>query len=149
MNLSDEPSPRPVDLDDESRRALEFDELLDWVADFARTPLGGRRLRSLHPSADLETVRGELEAVAEVRQCLRERSHLVPGRLPDVMQAVDTLGLEGARLEGKSLRDLASVLQATGTLRSAVQGLPAEDYPRLKRQVPDLPDLREPSEPVL
>ena len=149
LNLSDEPGPSAVDLDEESRRALEFDELLDWVADFARTPLGGRRLRALHPSRDFETVRGELAGVAEVRQCLRERSHLVPGRLPDVTQAIDTLRVEGTRLEGKSLRDLASVLKATGTLRSAVQGLAGEEYPRLNRLVPDLPDLREPSEPVL
>ena len=36
------PPPR-LDLDDESRRALEFDALLEWIASLTRTPLGARR----------------------------------------------------------------------------------------------------------
>ena len=49
----------PVDLDSASRQALEFDDLLGWVASFARTELGARRVRALQPVADEMTILGQ------------------------------------------------------------------------------------------
>jgi hypothetical protein len=69
----------PVDLDDDTRRALEFDELLEWVASFARTAPGRRRLREKHPSCDAGQVTHELQQVAQMRALLARDGKLLPG----------------------------------------------------------------------
>ena len=41
--------PTTIDLDADSRRALEFDQLLEQVARFAATPMGAATVRGLEP----------------------------------------------------------------------------------------------------
>ncbi len=138
-----------VDLDDESRRALEFDALLAWVAEYTRTPSGERLVRSLCPSADPATVRLELESVAEVRRCLVEQGPLLTGRLPETAASAAAVEVDGAQPDSKGLRDLAVVLHATGELRSRMRALAADIYPHLARESAGLADLRDVCRPIL
>jgi DNA mismatch repair protein MutS2 len=119
------------------------------VASFARTPLGARRVAGVVPSADAERVRGRLEAVDETRRCLDGDGALVPAGLPDSRSAVDALRVEGAKLDGKTARDLALVLDASRNLRSRLRGLEAEGFPHLRRFGDAIPDLRAESATVL
>ncbi|MBZ5639893.1 MAG: hypothetical protein LAO51_14195, partial [Acidobacteriia bacterium] len=73
----------PLDLDEESRRALEFDAVLDAVAAHAATGAGKERIRSMSPRFDPGGLEAEHAAVAEAARHLGERGRLVQGGLPD------------------------------------------------------------------
>jgi len=138
-----------VDLDTDSRLALEFDELLGWVASFARTPLGADRVRSLHPVADEATVRAELRAVTETRRYIEIEGMLLPGSLPDPSTALEALGVAQMRLHPIALRDLAALGVAAGELRSRLLDLDAQNFPALAHFGERLPDLERTCRPVL
>ena len=136
-----QPVPPLVDLDDESRVALEFDELLAWVASFACTAPGARRVAARVPVADADLLRSELHAVEEIR-----RHHLSAGLplssgIPDPAEALETLEVAGLSLDARTLRDLASVGMATSVLRSRLRKLDSRDYPWLHQTGEELPEL--------
>jgi DNA mismatch repair protein MutS2 len=139
----------PFDLDDDSRRSLEFDELLTWVASFARTDPGRLRVAALGPSAELDRVRADLDAVEETRTCIAEGGRLVAGSLPDPEPALGALKVEGSFLDGLSLRQLASVLMAVWQLRQQLTRLERDDHPHLWRLGETLPDLHEEAADIL
>jgi DNA mismatch repair protein MutS2 len=131
-----------LDLDDESRRALEFDAVLDAVAGHAATAAGSARVRSLAPRFDAEGLEAEHAAVAEAAKHLGERGRLVQGGLPDPGAALRGIAILGLRLDAAALRDLAVVLVAAGELRAAILRLPAAEFPRLRDLGVATPDLR-------
>lgn len=137
-----------LDLDAESRRALEYDELLGWVASLARTRMGAESLLRLEPLAELSEIQEEIEAVDEVRRFLEEQGDLL-GSLPDPRQALRVLGIADLRLEGPALRELAVVARAASELRLSLLALPADRLPRLQRLGFELPDLARESRAVL
>jgi DNA mismatch repair protein MutS2 len=138
-----------VDLDPQSRTALEFDELLDWLAEFARTPGGARRVKALQPSAEAANVVAELQTVAEVRAYLEAQGGLVPGTSGDPTASLRSLAVAGMRLDATRLYELASVVMAAADLRVRLVGLDEARSPRLSRIGRRLPDLRREAEVVL
>jgi DNA mismatch repair protein MutS2 len=129
------------DLDRESRRALEFDELLDWVASYARTGPGHTRLLALKPSGDPYLVGAQLDAVEEMRALLADEGKLIPGELPDPAEAIAALAYEGMRLPAAELRNIAELLLAVAGLRGLLSRLDRESHPHLERLGQALPDL--------
>jgi DNA mismatch repair protein MutS2 len=146
--MTDRRSPR-LDLDGASRRALEFDELLAWVASFSRTALGADRVVSTEPSADPEVVRARLQALDEARRYLDEDGSLLGVRLPDPREAVRALRVEGCTLDGKATRDLALVLDAARAVRSRLRRLDGEAFPHLRGLGDSIPEFREEARAVL
>jgi DNA mismatch repair protein MutS2 len=130
-----------LDLDRETREALEFDALLDLVASHARTPMGARRLRAMRPQAGAEAPGLELSTVEELRGLLAEEGRLVTGALPDPAGALEALAIERARLDPRTLRDLATTLHAASELGRRLRRLGAETRPRLRELGGGLPDL--------
>jgi DNA mismatch repair protein MutS2 len=129
------------DLDPESRRALEFDDLLEWVSSYARTRAGHTRVRQLRPSGDPFVVGAELDAVEEMRVLLAEEGKPIPGELPDPAEALAGLSCEGMRLEAASLRGIAELLLVVAGLRRQLSRLDQESHPHLGRLGRTLPDL--------
>ena len=72
-----------MDLDLDSRQALDLDELLELVAGRARTAPGAAAVRGLEPRCDADWVRGELALVEQTRAHLRDQGSLLPGGIPD------------------------------------------------------------------
>ena len=138
-----------VDLDIETRRALEFDELLEWVASFARTALGAQRVRSLEPSADEAAIRSELDAVTETRRFLETEGMLLPGSLPDPTPALDALSVADLRLGPEMLRDLAAMGSSGADLRFRLLDLEDPSYAALRELGERLPDLERICRPML
>jgi DNA mismatch repair protein MutS2 len=146
--LSEDAAALQVDLDRESRRALEFDALLEVVASHARTPMGAGRVRSLRPWSDAERLREELATLAEVRHRLPQ-GPLVAGFVPDPGAVLGALAVEGARIEAKALRALASAVGAATELRDRLRSLAVEEFPRLRAVGEGLPDLHAEARVVL
>jgi DNA mismatch repair protein MutS2 len=138
-----------VDLDPQTRSALEFDELLEWLVEFARTPGGARRVRALQPSAETARAVTELETVAETRACLATEGNLVSGSSADPTASLRSLAVAGMRLEATRLYELASVVMAAADLRVRLSSLDESRSPRLAQIGRRLPDLRGEADVVL
>jgi len=130
------------DIDPESRRVLEFDELLDWIADSCRTAPGAERARALAPETDPRRIEDRLQAVEELREILEEQGAVIPGGLPDPTGALERLAVRGMPLEALALRGLAIVLTTGAELRSRLSSLEPERFPYLQQLGTRIPDLR-------
>lgn len=130
-----------VDLDGDSRSALEFDDLLAWVASLARTAPGARRVLARAPRFDPEHTRSDLAACAEVRRHLEASGTLLAGRIPDPHAALEALGVGGLVLEPPALRDLASTVSAVSDLGRELRRLAPAEYPWLAGTGRGIPDL--------
>ena len=144
-----------VDVDEATRDAVEFDQVLETLAALAATPAGAERLRQLRPSTDPSIVADRHAAVGETRALLVRDGRLVPFGLPDVRQAAARLSVAGERLDAKALRDVATVLDAASAvgrrLRRAAASDPVEGIaaPQLGPLGEDLPDLSGMTAPIL
>jgi DNA mismatch repair protein MutS2 len=131
-----------VDLDRDSREALEFDSLLDWIAGLTRTALGAARIRTLVPRSDPAAVADELAHVEEVARYVDREGALVPGALPDPRPALASLGIAELGLTPEPLRDLAVFGLAAAELGAHLRVLEGDVFPRLGALGRALPDLR-------
>jgi DNA mismatch repair protein MutS2 len=132
-------APRFLDLDDVSRRALEFDAVVTAIAGCAVTPMGASAVRRVRPMADLSWIAAEHAAVDEVARHLREHGSCVSGGLSDPDGVLDRLAPEGLRLDARELRTLAMVLAASDDLAERLAKLAPVDYPYLHMLAGGLP----------
>jgi DNA mismatch repair protein MutS2 len=114
---------------DSALAAIEFPAALDQVSQYAVTPQGAARVRSLLPRADHWWIASELSRVAIVARCLAEGEDLEPVPFPQAEGPLGRLRLEGSVLEGPELVDMQLVLAAArvvgAKLRRAAQAAPA------------------------
>ncbi|HEX5727476.1 MAG TPA: hypothetical protein VFX98_18535, partial [Longimicrobiaceae bacterium] len=99
---------------------LEYREALDLVARHASSPLGAEAVRALAPSADLGWIEPELARVDEMRALLQGDSGWAMPAVPDAREALRKLRVEGSVLEGRAVRDLATLLASSRLVRRAV-----------------------------
>lgn len=131
-----------LDLDAESRSALELDAVLAVVASGAATAEGAERLVALAPEGEAAAVRAAQDELEEARSSLHARGRLLPASLPDPRPALAAVALEGYAVEPAVLRDLAVLLGTAGELRRSLTGKEAEELPRLAAIGSAIPDLR-------
>jgi len=137
-----------LDLDRDSRDALEFDALLELVAAEARTAAGRRVVLDLVPFADPDALSREIGLVEETRdRCVRGAAW-VPAGLPDVGPALRLLDVGDARIDPRDLRDLAVVLDAVTRLRRDVRAA-GKGYERLREFIAPVPELSGEAAPIL
>jgi DNA mismatch repair protein MutS2 len=134
----------PLDLDLQSREALELDAVLAYVASFAATAPGRAALSVLTPLASFPELHAEHAAVSEAVSYLAQSGRFVPTGVPDPEPALEALTVDGLRLDPLPLRDLASALIEAAHLRKRLVGIEGEGFDALKslgRAIPDLQSL--------
>ena len=139
--------PALLDLDDETRRALELDAVLTFAASFAASAPGRRLIAGTIPSADRAHLAAEHEAVAEAARHLERWGRFVPGGLPDPSPCLASLSVDALDVEAMPLRDLASVLLEAGALKARLAAIPELECAGLRalsREIPDLTPLARP-----
>ncbi len=139
--------PLRVDLDAASRRALEFDALLDAVAGEARTSAGAEIVRRLAPFACLQDLRREGGRVAEARHHLVREGALVPGGLADTRASLRRLSVDDARLTALELREIALSLDVVVRIRGALARGPGDRL--LCEHLDPVPDFTAEIAPIL
>ena len=97
-------APALLDLDDETRRALELDAVLTFAASFAASAPGRRLIAGTIPSADRAHLAAEHEAVAEAARHLERWGRFVPGGLPDPSPCLASLSVDALDVEAMPLR---------------------------------------------
>jgi len=102
-------------------RALEFDRIVEAVADLAVTPTGHEELIQLHPLTDPAAVAFAQKATTEGTRFLADHPGF-PLRAPSDLEAIiDALGVEGRALEAGRLVSLADYLESIDHSRAAVR----------------------------
>jgi DNA mismatch repair protein MutS2 len=110
--------------------ALEFEHVLDVIADGAVGPLGADAIRALTPTDDVTWVRGELALVGEVLAVLRRGVRFDVWPVPDLRGALARLRVDGSVLE---IPELAAIKMALAAGRETAQELErqGESCPRV------------------
>jgi len=102
-------------------RALEFDQIVEAVADLAVTPTGHEQLAELQPLQDPAAVAFAQKATTEGVRFLADRPGF-PLRAPSDLEAIiGALGIEGRPLEATRLIALADYLESIEHSRTAVR----------------------------
>jgi DNA mismatch repair protein MutS2 len=115
-------------------RAIEFDRIVELVAELAVTPTGRERLEAMAPMTDPPRVGAAQAATTEGVRFL-VASPGFPLRAPSELEAILAgLQVEGRALEPLNLLGLADYLESIEATRRVI-GSATEPYPILKRLV--------------
>jgi len=101
---------------------LEFERVLERVAQRASSDLGRDRVLALEPRADRESVVRELARVAAVMQFQEQHPEWGLGPVPDVRETLKRLGADGALLEPLELHRVGVLLETSRLLRRELRG---------------------------
>jgi DNA mismatch repair protein MutS2 len=129
-----------LDLDADSRSALGWDELLQWVSSFAATVLGVRHVLALHPSVDPAELEARQRLPVEMRRLLEDGA-VVRSVSSDPEAALAHLEVEDRVLDGKTARDLALLVDAAGEAGRRLRSVDAQRFPTLRAIGQEMPDL--------
>src|SRR5437667_3688056 len=91
---------------------LEFPAALERVAAHAAGPLGAARVTRRSPATDPDAIRAALAQVAELAALLLSDDAIRAEPVPDVVAALELLGVPGSALEGAALTQLGRALAA-------------------------------------
>ncbi|MBI3939854.1 MAG: Smr/MutS family protein [Acidobacteria bacterium] len=126
-------------LDDPTRQALEFDDLLRLAAGLAETPLGKRRTESLQPLTDASRIRRLQDETTEAKGWVQQLRPSFAG-LDDPAALVAILGVDEVALEPTQILLAAHHIGRAHDSRSALKPHCGE-YPLLWSHLAALPDL--------
>ena len=115
------PSPLPEEQIADALETIEFEAVLDLVAQHAAGPLGTARVRSRRPTQGLDWIRAELDRVGEVAGLFRRGDGLVSEAIPDVTQVLGRLRIQGSVLEGVDFVALLQVLRAARAVHADLE----------------------------
>jgi DNA mismatch repair protein MutS2 len=105
-------------------RALEFDRIVEAVADFALTPMGAERLARLQPSTDARTVAQLLAATSETTRYIDAHGVFPLRATAELPQILTALAVEGRALEALRLLALAAFLDSIDEARAGIRRAP-------------------------
>ncbi len=112
-------------------RALEFDRIVEAVADFALTPMGAERLDRLQPSTDARMVAQLLAATTETTRYIDAHGVFPLRATGDLPQILTALAVEGRALEALRLLALANFLDSIDESRAGIRRAPGS-FPLLE-----------------
>lgn len=108
-------------VDDHTRQLLELDSVLESLQSRCMSHSGMRMCRELVPTGDAEVLRGRLDRVAEYRILLAEGEEASALRFPDFGEALETIKVEGSRLDGEELVAIGLFLRSLSHLRRTLE----------------------------
>ncbi len=122
------PSPLGPDASGAALTVLEFERVLELVAQHAAGPLGAERVRARRPAADLAWIREELAPIGELLGFFADGGDVDVVPVPPLSSVLSRLRLEGSVLEGGELlaiqRTLAAARAAAAELRRIAPAAP-------------------------
>ena len=107
------------DLRERALELLEFPQVMERLASYTQTPLGGELAQSLRPTHTHQDVQLRQQETSEAVLLLERGREVEFSAARDVRRAVDSAAL-GATLSGLDLRDVAGTARALGSARSVV-----------------------------
>jgi DNA mismatch repair protein MutS2 len=133
------PSPLEAHASAAALEVLEFQRVLELVAERAAGPLGAGRILARRPSAELEWIRAELAPLAELLPLFAAGGALDVPSVPAIATVLARLKLAGSVLEGLELVALKQTLGASRIATAELRRI-AADAPHAARLLAPLPD---------
>lgn len=135
-----------------SANILEFESLRQLLGRYIASALGRRQLEAIEPCSDRIRLEADLAETAEAITYLRAATQPQPAArgsairprfnaIPDSVNAVAKLRIEGSTLEPRELYDLIQLLDIAGDARSVVLAA-GERFPRLSERAERIADFR-------
>ncbi len=118
---------------------LQFAEVLEIVAGFARGPLGADRVRARRPNVDPALATGELAPVAELLAVWERGDTIDVPPVPDLDPVLARLQVAGSVLNGVELVAIRQTLIAARLAHGELRRV-ADEAPSVSRLVVPLPD---------
>lgn len=131
----------PTPLPAESLRLLEFDKVIEALAGRTQTAYGGEAARRLLPLLELGDIETALVEAGEAVRLLASSGTLPVGQGEDLLPALDSLRVEGLRLEPETLLQILQAVEASQACRQRL--LAEEEAPLLRQWGRDLTPLPE------
>ncbi|RMH31570.1 MAG: hypothetical protein D6690_15605 [Nitrospirae bacterium] len=131
-------------LQEQTRRALEWDTLLETLSTEARSTLGQIRCRQLSLDADLASARMRQSETQEMLEVFNRIPNFPALAVPDVSNVL-ARSAKGGILEAQELRDLSRLLWMARDVKQGLSTL-ADEVPRLwshARELEECPWVRE------
>ena len=100
---------------------LQFDKVLAVVAGYASSALGAARVRALEPTAELGALEREHTRVSAMRSLVTSDDGWAQQPIPDVERPLSRLRVEGTPLDGRELRDVATLLRSSRLTSEALR----------------------------
>jgi DNA mismatch repair protein MutS2 len=123
-------------LDGRTLKKLEFDKVIQMLADCCGSFLGKERAEKLTPSSDLDEVVSALEETSEAKEILRFNPGFTLGGVRDVRKEVERAAL-GAILEPEDFLDISGTCAASRKAKVFVSNLKGS-YPLIMELSRDL-----------
>jgi DNA mismatch repair protein MutS2 len=130
----------PSPISEISRATLDWDRLLELVAEYATARVTREWLLTLRPSSDPEWARREHRLIAEMRTLTAAGVRPALGGLFDATEVLAKARIEGAALEAEELRSVLALLDDITAWQAAVFS-PSDD---LRDRIAGLQELSQP-----
>jgi DNA mismatch repair protein MutS2 len=130
-------------MSDHALAVLEFERVLERVAERASSGPGRRRITALRPRSDRAAVARELDRVRVTMRFVEERPDWGMPPVPDVEEPLHRLGVAGAVLEAAELHAVGVLLGSSRALARALDKASgvAEELATVRDALVDLEDL--------
>ncbi len=102
---------------------LEFERVLETIAERAATAMGRERVLALRPAVKAGPMRDELARVAEAHQLLQSNPNWSPPKFPNARTALDALQVEGGVLDPADVLLFRDLLGSSRQLSDQLIGL--------------------------
>ncbi len=132
------PSSFPEPASPETLKQLEFGSALECVARHTVSLPGGNLVRARTPSASLEFITTELNAVSQLQNLLDSGDPFHPESVIDVTAILNRLDTAGTVLEPAELNSLAGTLNSTAIVRAELARI-SREAPLVERLIVELP----------
>jgi DNA mismatch repair protein MutS2 len=140
-----------MNVGDDTALTLEYNKVIDSIAERAASRLGKEIVLALKPVDDADLVEARLRPILETMDLIAFDDPLSAFHIPDIRQSLQSISTPGTVLEIRELLDIGEVLVASERARAYVDKRKAK-YPRLHHltdQLSSHPELAKELERVL
>ena len=134
-------------MEEHSLRVLEFDKVLARLAGHTSFSAGRELAQNLRPATTRDEVVRRQRLTAEARRLYELQPRIGLGGVHDVRALADKAG-RGGMLQASELLDIASTLDAAGTMRSTILRFRPDQKDPGRDELPLLSELASEMEPL-
>jgi DNA mismatch repair protein MutS2 len=128
-------------MDNQSFKALEYDQILELLKGFATSSVGKALCKGLKPQRKLSWIKKRLGEVDELKKIMEVYGEIPVAGIEDVRRAIARARIEGAVLNTDEILDIAGDLRVSRGLNSSFKKLKG-DFPLFGDLISRLSDLR-------
>ncbi len=131
-------------MDNQSFKALEFDQILEFLKGFATSSVGKALCGNIKPQRKLSWIKRRLGEVDDLKKIMEVHGDIPLGGIKDVREAIARAKIEGSVLSTEEILDILGNMRVSNGLKSSFKKLKGDFsfYGDLIYRISDLRGLR-------